>query len=152
MDSLSSYIFLEVFDILLFSSHCMLVTCIYFYICNAFLVSLASRILVHIPVFIVICIAFHPTYRMLRIACILGGATVVTLNTGNKTFKLGLPPPFIHNRPFPFLPCHPLSLYISASPCIIPVATSHRSFLHFCLSHLFIFDYSAYRLLFIVIK
>ena len=60
-------------------------------------------------VFIVICIAFHPTYRMLRIACILGGATVVTLNTGNQTFNSGLIASFNLNRPFPFLPSHPTS-------------------------------------------
>ena len=34
---------------------------------------------------------------------------VVTLNTGNKTFKLGLISSFILNRPFPFLPSHPTS-------------------------------------------
>ena len=79
-----------------------------------------------------------------------GGATVVTLNTGNKTFNLGLLPSFIHNWLFPFLPCHPLSPHISAS-------LLHHPRHHFTLvipSLLFVaslhFDYSAHQLLFIV--
>ena len=111
----------------------MLLTRIYFYNCNDFLVTHIHCILIHIPVFIVICIAFHPTYRMLRIACILGGATVVTLNTRNKTLNLGLLPSFIHNRPFPLLPSHLTSRH---HPCITPVVTSHRPFLYFRLPHL----------------
>ena len=38
-----------------------------------------------------------------------GGATVVTLNTGNQTFNSGLISSFILNRPFPLLLSHPTS-------------------------------------------
>ena len=61
---------------------------------------------------------------------------VVTLNTANKTFKLDFVSSSSHKRPFHF--CHVTQSHFTFGyhPQIIPVITSHRPLLFFCLSHL----------------
>ena len=83
--------------------------------------------------FIVICIAFHPTYRMLRIPCILGGS--YCSDPKHQEPNLQLRPHFIIHSQTTFS-ISAKSSHIWTSPYVIPVITSYRSFLCFCLSHM----------------
>ena len=60
---------------------------------------------------------------------------VLALNTANKTFNYEFLSPVIHKRSFHF--CHVVHSHFKfgCHPQIIPVITSHRPFLLFCLSH-----------------